>query len=73
MQVIKEIIKVDSATTEHKQYETDLNDFKIRLERNGVKFDQNRIYTAQDLKDVGKRERDILLDMQSKLKRDKDQ
>jgi hypothetical protein len=73
MQVIKEIIKVDSATAEHKQYETDLDDFKKRLERNGIKFDNNRIYTDKDLKDVGKRERDILIDMQSKLKRDKDQ
>jgi hypothetical protein len=73
MQVMIELVKKDNATAEHQQYENDLNDFKTRLIRNGIKFDNNRIYTEKDLKDVGKRERDILLDMQSKLKRDKDQ
>ena len=73
MQTIKDIIKQDSATTEHQQYESELKDFQDRLKRNGIKYDPLRIYTKEDLKDVGKREKDILLDMQSKLKRDKDQ
>jgi hypothetical protein len=73
MQVVKDIIKVDSATTEHRQYESELQDFKDRLKRNNIKFDENRIYTDKDLEDVGKREKQILLELQSKLKRDKDQ
>ena len=73
MQTVKDIIKADSATVEHKQYESELQDFKDRLKRNNIKFDENRIYTEKDLKDLGKREKDILLDMQTKLKRDRDQ
>jgi hypothetical protein len=72
MQIVKDIIKADSATTEHRQYESELQDFKDRLKRNNIKFDENRIYTDKDLKDLGKREKDILLEMQTKLKRDKD-
>ena len=72
MQTVKDIIKADSATVEHQQYQSELQDFKDRLKRNNIKFDENRIYTEKDLKDLGKREKDILLEMQTKLKRDKD-
>ena len=72
MQAVKDIIKTDSATAEHQQYQSELQDFKDRLKRNNIKFDENRIYTEKDLKDLGKREKDILLEMQTKLKRDKD-
>ena len=73
MQTVKDIIKADSATVEHQQYQSELQDFKDRLKRNNIKFDENRIYTDKDLKDLGAREKQILLEMQSKLKRDKDQ
>jgi len=73
MQVMIELVKKDNATEEHKKYELELKDFKDRLERQRIKFEEHRIYTKEDLKDLGKREIEILLDMQSKLKRDKDQ
>jgi len=73
MQAVKDIIKTDSATVEHQQYQSELQDFKDRLKRNNIKFDENRIYTEKDFSNLGKREKDILLDMQTKLKRDKDQ
>ena len=73
MQVMIELVKKDNATEEHKKYELELEDFKNRLERQKIKFEQHRIYTKEDLKKLGPREIEILLEMQSKLKRDKDQ